>query len=99
MPPVFPCASSPAPQSSLSMRVLPVRSRRARVPAPRAPSSTRSPTKSASSWRASSKSLSMRPLARGRVLFEPHVLDLVEQGSIADLQHLGGLHAVPAALL
>src|SRR2546426_129587 len=37
--------------------------------------------------------------ARGRVLLQPHVLDLVEQRSITDLEHLGGLHAVPPALL
>src|SRR5207248_4339082 len=37
--------------------------------------------------------------AGGGVLLETHVLDLVEEGAVADLQHLGGLHAVPAALL
>src|SRR5947207_4169880 len=37
--------------------------------------------------------------ARGRVLLQPHVLDLVEQRSITDLEHLGGFHAVPPALL
>src|SRR4029453_6653926 len=34
-----------------------------------------------------------------RVLLEAHVLDFVEKRAIADAQHLGGLHAVPAALL
>src|SRR5438876_2788643 len=40
-----------------------------------------------------------RPSTRDRVLLEPHVLDLVEERSIADLQHLGGLDAIPPALL
>src|SRR5262245_64953579 len=37
--------------------------------------------------------------AGGRVLLETHVLDLVEERAVADPQHLGGLHAVPATLL
>src|SRR5262249_23685934 len=37
--------------------------------------------------------------AGGWVLLEAHVLDLVEERGVADSQLLGGLHAVPAALL
>src|SRR4026209_2832910 len=40
-----------------------------------------------------------RPLARGRVLLEAHVLDLVEERAVTDLQHLGCLHTIPAPLL
>src|SRR4029079_16606490 len=39
------------------------------------------------------------PLADCRVLLQAHVLDLVEEGAVADLEHLRGLHAIPAALL
>src|SRR5262249_60919823 len=35
----------------------------------------------------------------GRVLLEAHVFHLVEQGPVADLEHLRRLHPVPAALL
>src|SRR5688500_13484724 len=35
----------------------------------------------------------------GRILLEPHVLDLVEERPVTDLEHLGGLDAVPTALL
>src|SRR5687767_3900677 len=60
----------------------------ATAPGPRTRRSAASPSDTVKRVGVMMFSFRLRPSAHGRVLLEPHVLDLVEERAIADLQHL-----------